>query len=433
MLKRILCLILSAALTCSLSACSLLDFDNDNLLSPPRLEGELYYIQEALIDFVGEEITLKYPTAGEYRSAFILRDINGDGSEEAFAFYSKTEDSAVTMHINILAKENEWKSKGDISLVGSGVEKVVFSDLAGDGIEEISVGWSIYGEVERQVGIYSFDGKIFTQRALENYTDFFPVDIDGDKNEELFVINLNSTEKIATAKAFSVNASGIEEKGAANLDGNVSSYYSPVVSKLADGRPAVYLDAVKGSGSLTEIVWFEGGSLKSLYDGKAAATTLTYRPSIVVSRDFTGDGIIDIPLQSLLLSTTDKEDFDKVYVTDWSFFDGVKMNKSESAFMNYSDGYYITIPKERQDRLHLARKTDSRLRIFYSYDPKTNTQGNEVFRVLVLSKTDYEAGRGEGYTLIGERGNLFFLTRVAEENELGFTKEELVQNFGIIE
>lgn len=433
MLKRIFCLMLTAALACSLSACSLFDFENDALLSPPRLEGELYYIQEALMDFAGDEITLKYPTAGDYRSAFVLRDINGDGSEEAFAFYSKTEDSAVTMHINILVKEDEWKSKGDISVVGSGVEKVVFSDLAGDGVEEISVGWSIYGAVERQVGIYSFDGKIFTQRALENYTEFFPVDIDDDKGEELFVINLNSTDKIATAKAFSINEAGIEEKGAANLDGNVSSYYSPVISHLSDGRTAVYIDAVKGSGSLTEIVWYEDGSLKSVYDGKTAATTLTYRANIVTSRDFTGDGIIDIPLQSLLLSTTDKEDFDKVYVTEWSSFDGEKMSRSKSAFMNYADGYYITIPEGRQDRLHLARKTDSRLRIFYSYDPETRTQGNEVFRVLVLSKNDYEAGRGEGYSLIGEKGNLCFLARVAVDNEIGFTKEELIQIFGIIE
>ena len=134
-----------------------------------------------------------------------------------------------------------------------------------------------------------------------------------------------------------------------------------------------------------------------------------------------------------MLSTTDKEDFDKVYVTDWSFFDGVKMNKAESAFMNYSDGYYITIPENRHDRLYLARKTDSRLRIFYSYDPETNTQGNEVFRVLVLSKSDFESGRGDGYSLIGEKGNLCFLTRVAVDNEIGFTKEELIQNFGIIE
>lgn len=434
MLKRFLCIILTAALVCSLSACDLLESDANTLLSPPRLEGELYYIQEALLDFAGDDITLKYPTSGDFRSAFILRDINGDGKEEAFAFYSKTEDSTVSMHICVLVKnEDEWKSKGDISVVGSGIEKVVFSDLAGDGIEEISVGWSIYGTVERQVGIYSFDGNMLTQRTMENYTDFLSFDIDDDKREELFVINLNATDKTSTAKVFSVKAQGIEEKGVATLDGKVTSYYAPVLSTLSDGRPAVYIDAVKGSGSLTEVVWFENGGLKSLYDGKTASTTLTYRPSVVVSRDFTGDGIIDMPLQTLLLSTKDKEDFDKVYVTEWSSFDGKSIKKNVSSLMNYSDGYYITIPENRQDSLHLARKTDSRLRIFYSYNPKTGTQGNEVFRVLVLSKVDFEAGRGEGYDLIAEKGNLYFLVRVSEQNELNFTKEELVQNFGIIE
>lgn len=433
MLKRLLSLLLTVALCASLSACTFLETDGDTLLSPPRLEGELYYIQEALLDYAGDEITLKYPTAGEYRSAFVLRDIDGDGSDEAFAFYSKTQDSTVTMHINILVKEDEWKSRGDIGIVGSGVEKVVFSDLAGDGIEEISVGWSIYGTVDKQVGIYSFDGKMLTQRTMENYTDFLALDIDEDKKDELFVINLNLTDKTATAKAFSVNEQGVEEKGVATLDGNVTSHYTPVLSKLSDGRPAVYIDAVKGSGTLTEIVWYEDEGLKSLYDGKTASTSLTYRPSVVVSRDFNKDGVVDIPLQSILLSTKDKEDFDKVYVTDWSSFDGKKIETKVSAFMNYSDGYYITIPKERKDTLHLARKTDSRLRIFYSFDPKEKIQGNEVFRVLVLSQVDFDAGKGQGYTILRERGNLHFLARVSSDNELGFTAEELNQNFGIIE
>lgn len=433
MLKRLLCLILTVALGCSFSACSFLESDGDELLSPPRLEGELYYIQEALIDYAGEEITLKYPTSGDYRSAFVLRDINGDGREEAFAFYSKTEDSTVTMHINVLVKDEEWRSKGDIGVVGSGIEKIVFSDLAGDGVEEISVGWSIYGSVDRQVGIYSFDGNMLTQRTMENYTDFLALDIDEDKKNELFVINLNLTDKTAVAKAFSVNEQGVEEKGVASLDGSVTSHYAPVISKLSDGRPAVYIDAVKGSGSLTEIVWFEDGGLKSVYDSKTAATSLTYRSSVVVSRDFNNDGVLDVPLQSLLLSTKDKEDFDKVYVTDWSSFDGKEIKTAASAFMNYSDGYYITIPESRKDRLHLARKTDSRLRIFYSYDPETGTQGNEVFRVLVLSQTDFDAGKGQGYTILRERGNLHFLARVVENNDLSFTGEELNQNFGIIE
>ncbi len=433
MLKRILYLLLTVAICCSFSSCSILETDGDALLSPPRLEGELYYIQEALIDYAGEEITLKYPTSGDYRSAFVLRDINGDGREEAFAFYSKTEDSTVTMHINVLSKEDEWKTKGDIGVVGSGIEKVVFGDLAGDGVEEISVGWSIYGSVDRQVGIYSFDGNMLTQRTMENYTDFLSIDIDDDKTNELFVINLNLTDKTAIAKAISVNEQGVEEKGVVALDGSVSSHYAPVLSKLADGRPAVYIDAVKGSGSLTEIVWFEEDGLKSVCDSKTAVTSLTYRPSVVVSRDFNNDGVLDIPLQSLLLSTKDKEDFDKVYVTDWSNFDGKEIKTVVSAFMNYSDGYYITIPEGRKDRLHLARKTDSRLRIFYSYDPKTGTQGAEVFRVLVLSQVDFDAGKGQGYNVLRERGNLHFLARVSENNDLLFTGEELNMNFGIIE
>ena len=100
--KKYVAIVLSALLIFTLSGCDSFITGADELLLAPMLEGAMYPVQQALKDAVGDKITLKYPSEGEYRSAFVMKDIDGNGTEEAFAFYSTTEDSAVTMHINVI-------------------------------------------------------------------------------------------------------------------------------------------------------------------------------------------------------------------------------------------------------------------------------------------------------------------------------------------
>lgn len=434
-LKKLIALCLSALFAFTLSGCDILQSDVDNLMGAPKLEGDMSPVQQALEESVGEDMILKYPVSGEYRSAFILKDLNGDGSEEATAFYSVTADSTVSVHINLIALGDEgWQSKGDLSLVGNGVESVSFSDLDGDGGLEIIVGWMVYGTVEKQVGIYTYDGNTLVQRAIEPYTNFLCADITGDKVNDLSVVYLNSAEKTASAKIFSLSTVGITEVGQAPLDGGVSSYLPPVLSTLTDGWPAIYIDAVKGNGMLTEIIWYKDGILRSIYDPAAPETSLTYRNGTVTSRDYNGDGVIDIPVSELLVSTAEMTDADKAYYTNWSEYDGERFSILASTFMNYSDGYSLTVPDKWKERLLLIRKTEARMRFFYSFDPQTKLSGDELFRIVAASVPDYETGAyaQDKYILLDRTDTLVYLAMIMPENSVGITEEDVRAMFSII-
>lgn len=433
--KKLIVLLLSALFALTFSGCDTFQPNVDNLLATPKLEGDMYPVQQALEESAGEDIILKYPVSGDYRSAFVLKDLNGDGKEEAIAFYSVTSDSTVSMHINVIDSTSEgWRSKGDLSLVGNGVESVSFSDLDGDGGLEIIVGWMVYGTVEKQVGIYTYDGKTLIQRAIEPYTNFLCADITCDKVNDLSVVYLNSAEKTASAKIFSLSAFGIVEVGAAPLDGGVSSYAAPVLSTLTNGWPAIYIDAVKGNGMLTEIIWYKDGTLHSVYDPTAPEISLTYRNGTVISRDYDGNGVIDIPVSELLISTADMVDADKAYYTNWSEFDGKKFNILASTFMNYSDGYSLTVPDKWKDRLLLIRKTEARMRFFYSYDPEKQMSGDELFRIVAASVPDYEAGAytQDKYILLNRTDTLVYLATVTPDNSVGITEEDVRSMFSLI-
>ena len=425
-----------AALLClfMLTSCSEFDSNAKSLLLAPRQE-ELYHIQKALEKSAGSDITLKYPTSGEYRSAFVLKDINGDGENEAFAFYSKTVDETVTMNINIISSNGEeWKSKGNSNIVAGGIEKVVFCDLDGDGVEEIIVGWTVFGNVDKQLAVYSFDGEGLKKRVGEKYSDFICGNLTGDNKNEIIVLGINATDKSAIAKVFSLNEGSVSEIGAVQLDGGITSFYTPVLSKLSNSKPAVYVDAVKGVGLITEILWFEKDTLMHLNRTNEAEESQTFRTTLATVKDFNSDGILDVPLSEILKSTEKNEEIDKVYVTNWSNFDGKNFKTVASAFMNYSDGYYLTISPQMLDKLYLARKTDSRLRIFYSYDLRTQTQGDEVFRIMAVDKNIYNEDiyKEQNYENIYETDKFVYLIRVQKDNPIGMTGEKLRTSFGIL-
>ncbi len=432
---KLISLVLAAFLCLGMTGCDTIGSDVDKLISPPKLEGDLYPVQQALEEYAGDNLVLKYPISGEHRSAFILKDLNGDGTDEAIALYGITGETSLSIHINIIAESgDEWKSMGDLSLIGSDVESVTFADLDKDGTLDIIVGWIVYGTVDKKVGVYTFDGTTFIQRALEPYTNFLCADLNGEGTEDLVVIHNNTTEKTAGAKVFSLSKEGILELGSVALDGGITSYLSPVVSTLVDGTPALYIDALKGSGIITEIVWFKEGSLNGVFDPSTPDLSLTYRTGTVSSRDYNGDGIIDIPLMELLESTADLPDNDKVYYTNWSSFDGNNFHIKSSVFMNYTDGYSITVPTELKKNIFLLRNTETRIRTFFRYDPKTQTAGEELFRLLAANPADFESGKyaNVGYTLLHRTDSLAYLVMVNPENTLNLTVESVFEMFDTI-
>lgn len=72
-----------------------MDLDTQNLMSPPKATGDKADIQRVIEESAGS-YTFKYPQKGDYRSAVIMHDINGDGTDEAVAFYKSNTPDGVS-------------------------------------------------------------------------------------------------------------------------------------------------------------------------------------------------------------------------------------------------------------------------------------------------------------------------------------------------
>ncbi len=435
MLKKGLAFLTAFVLLFMLCGCSSA-LNSDELLSPPKPAGEMYEIGLALEKATHSTVKLKYPTSGDYRSAFILKDILNNGFDEyCLAFYAVGKDSTQNIHLNLIKKiENEWVSVSDVYFPASDVEKVDFFDFTNDGKLEIIVGFNVYSGFDKQIAVYSVNNDSLNQRMLESYDYFLINDLDNDKTQELFVLNLDVAKTISTAKTFSFTANGITEEGNCMLDGNVTSYSEPVVSKIANDQPAVFIDAVKGKGMITEVIYFKDGQLFNPYiDNLSGQNIFTQRDMSIAASDINNDGLLDIPTLKQI-STVTGNDSSNSYITEWVNFNGAESFAVCHTIMNYVDGYYLTIPSNYLNHLAINRETEQRLRTFYLWDYDANEPVLELFRIKVVTTEDwskmpassgfFELKRDNNYVYIGLTPNS------SEEN--GVTKEALKEMFNLI-
>lgn len=433
-MKKLILAVMALVLISSLCGCDLVTADTAELLKPPSLSGDLEYISEAINKSAGDGYTLKFPSRGNYRSAVVLKDINNNGLEEAFAFYSMTDGDIVTMHINVIHKGKDgWVSAGEQHLVAAGVDKIEFCDLDSDGVLDILVGWEIYGASEKQLAVYSFTQKTLTQHLLQKYTEFTTCDLDGNKGEEVLILDFNPTEPKNTATLSTLSNQGVSQIGSCELDSKVQSIGEPIVSQLSSGKNAVYIDSVKGVGAITEVLFYEKGQLlNTLYDEELKETSKTLRSASFTTNDINEDNILEIPVQQEVPAVTKTEITEKLYLTNWCTFNGEELINQLTTMINVLDGYYYTIPQNLVGKIAVLKDTDNRIREIYAYDNELLAVGESLIYFRTFTKKQWKSGEYDklGLTEITSNEDNVFACKISQKaNELGYTLENIKANF----
>jgi hypothetical protein len=441
-LKALLILSLILSLTL-LSACSGLSITADDFLSPPRANGELYEVEKTLKSTVKTEYTLKYPTAGEYRSAYVLADLKGSGNNDfAMAFFSTVnEENSTFMNLKLMQKvRSNWISVSDIIVNAVGVERVEIADLNGDGIKEITVGWNVYGGMDKKVTVYTLNGLKLTPIMQESYTHFMCADLISDVRRELFLIYHDTINATAFAKYFAFNGEEAALSGSCALDGGVISFNEPQFSLLSNGASAVFIDALKGAGMQTEIVYCDKKELKSLFSASSSAENYispTYRNSTVATVDINGDGFLDIPIiRSTEIDGISVDESRISPVTNWCTYNGKALVTTLKAVMNYTDGYYFELPSRWQGSTTVNMDIENRIRTVTLWNTSDATIISELVRIRAVSEVNWDKpdnGFVEYKEIARNKGVVYAAMFSSYDGEEKITKEEFEKLFHIIE
>ncbi len=432
MVKKILCLALVLSGILSLSGCDIFTADTAELLSPPALIGDMLPINEALKRSEGSEFSFQYPSRGNYRSAVVQHDVDKDGILEAFAFYSTQNREMAKMNINMVANKNgDWKSVAKQEIVAGGVDRIDFSDLDGDGVDEILVGWEIYGTSELKLAVYSIGENSLTQRMLEQYTHFVSCDLDKNDVNEILIVRAFPAESKNSAHLFSLTSVGVSQVSSCQLDGTAKTLNHPIVAPLSNGENAVYIDEIKGIGATTEVIFLEKGQLVNpLLDKDANETTATLRIATLECRDINGDGILEIPVRREVPTVTRTSEGEKQYLTDWCSFNGTSLTSQLLTYTSVGEGYYYIIPTKWINQMAILRDEANSLTEIYRFNTEENVSAERLLYIRSVKKSDWDKGvyKNQDVTEIVNNGETSYICYLSAAAIADGVTEEKVKN-----
>lgn len=425
---KILCMLFPLLLTgCSLNT------SIDALLTPPKLSAQQEQIYNALTNYTGSNISLKYPRTGENLSAFVVDDIDNDSKDEAIVFYNKnaikTEDNS--LRINILDQENSgWRSVYDHAADGNEIEQVMITKLGENDRVNIIVGYSLINQSEKVLSIYDYSGgKLNTTFENNYYSLFDAADLNGDGKKELFTALNQSVSRRASAAVYYLAENGNYLRSSVDLNESYTNYKKLIYGTLSDGSTAVYLDAETASGTIaTEILAVnKDNTLSSVYSPDIEKNE-TVRPSAYESRDIDGDGAVEIPVPFVCPGYDDSGD-DQIYLTKWYGLQDKKPEQKYISYMSITEGYTFIIPEKWYDHVTVINNpADNEIKL-NSYDESPD-DSTEILSIKTTSENEEaEALWNSGYDLLHSRGDKKFFIKVNKENEFVDSPAEIMLKF----
>lgn len=438
-IKKIMITTLLVAIVMLFSGCSKFNVEIKDLITPPEPTGELYEIRQALFEYTGTDITLRYPKSGNWRSAFIIEDIDGNGVNDALAFYSTISgENTTVMHVNLIAKlEGKWVSVSDNAVESSAIESVEFLDLNNDKTPEVLIRWKIASQPTDKLSVFTFSNGGLTLEIQEDCSCYLTCNLSEAEEEEFVIISTDSIAKKATATGYRIDKRGVINLGRCPLDVDATEYSEAVVSKLSNGKPAIYIDAVKSThGTITEVLHLsEDGVLENVFVKEdETQNTATLRASTAESYDIDGDEIPEIPLLRQLPSIRGTTEKDILYLTEWNKCDEQGLDYLSSDFMNYNDGYSFSVDDDWKDKFTIARSGDASERIFYEYNEEMALATHELFRIKAVTKDEYyysSKSYHEYFEIASDDANIY-LGKINPENEWGITEQDVKDRFDFI-
>ena len=429
--------LLAVFLCLALPGCSFTGFSAQNLMSPPKINGDQQSICR-LLQGPQAELLFIYPRSGEYRSAIIMEDFTGDGTEDAIGFH-QLEDNRV--EVQFLVKEGgAWKTAAAFTNPATQVDRVCFGNLGPGGQKGALIGWgSAAGATGRtaEVRAYLFQEGEVQEYLLGVYGEMALTDFDGDGIDEVFTVDkyLPAPEEgvdpvPAQAKVYTFKGGAPLEAAAVPADNSIATYSSVTFGSLTGETRGVVVDGATADGSMTTQVFvMEEGALRNYPEGvnQEGYVNPYARPASASfsSRDINGDGLIELPVVTRLPGLPEDTPLDSTsYQVEWDIFEeGGGRRMVLFALMNLRENYWFTIPFSLQGTISAsndpARRTVTYTQVVQGQDG-ASLLGKSLFTLRVFTQSAWESrGEGSGYELLAvQNDSVYGIQQLTKDDSL---------------
>lgn len=437
-MKKIFMLMAVLALVFCFSGCSGLETDTESLMKPPLLSEEQEKLNAALTEVAGENYTLKYPKTGEMNSAFIFRDLDGDGTDEAMAFYSSVDEST---RINVLKREKEnWISVYEAAGFSGDIESAVFEKI-NEKNDVLIVRW------ENETGVYRFNKNRMETVYTSECDGEEIVDINGDGFKDIIFFKGNAMGR-SFVNVLYCGEDGITVTEEINAHAQYDSIFSAASGKIDESRTVYFIDSEIYEGVyLTEIIALENGkaeryTIADFVEDEKKENTIEGSSGVIIivgsnlgkrgiflrntkvpCMDIDGDGIIEMPVEVREDYASEKTDI--IYYLQYVKLSGEKAVPVWNGIANSQSGYLFTLPENWNDKIGISFNSADNEMLFVNKD-----DGKVVMKICEADKSDYQ-DEYEDYVLAAESEtkNYYVKSFTEPENEFYIDPETFDECF----
>lgn len=425
-MKRLSVMIISFLMISGLCGCSIGQSGIDGLLSAPKLTEEESEIHQALIQNVGNDISLKYPKSGDNRSAFVIENIDNEPTEEAIVFfqYKDPGNDTGTVMVEILDQNSngDWKAVYEFPGAGPVVDQIGIKNLGYDNKPSIIIGYSTLNLEDKQFQIYSYNEGQMSSIYTDEYSIMHIIDLNGEGHNDIITISTDTETGKSTASLLRSVKGEIVSVDSIAMTSGTSAYVSSAIGKTADGSSALFVDSTKSTGVIqTEVVSYSYEKLQNpMVTFSNKLMKQTSRPSQYLSSDIDGDSVIEIPETDAAPGYDEYSDSDKdkQYLTTWKVYkDSYSLEEKYTGYYKISDGYAFMFPDGWKNNVTVKIDEASGEAVFYKFKKNLYESDTELLRLNVVDSSEIKRYTDQGYKVMRYNDQIAYIAKISNSDD----------------
>ena len=367
-------LLLAAGLLLLLTGC--FSQSVDELYRAPRAPEDYLKLDEKINEVLNAGGEYAAPLTGELTQKVQLQDLDGDGVQEAIAFFRVSGDERPLKIYIYRQVEEDYEVAAIIEGSGSAINSVSYENLDDSPSREIIVDWETAGQTY-SLAAYSIDRYEVLELMRTEHSGFQIYDLDGDGQKEIVVLHAASgadtlqaetlyaaNQAESRAELYNFRDGVVELDSWAPLSRNVERLVSMSAGYLRDMVPALFVTSTYAvNGQITDILAWKDGTLANVTlepDTGESGSTVRWDTEVsstqVTCMDINHDGIMELPSAYALPDPENTGTAPNFWAIRWQQYDvDGGAHQVYTTYHNNQDGWYFILPASWEGKLTLSR------------------------------------------------------------------------------
>lgn len=451
-------LLLAAGLLALLTGC--FSQSVDDLYAPPRAPDDYLKLDNKINEVLNAGGEYAAPLSGELTQKVQLQDLDGDGVQEAIAFFRVSADERPLKIYIYHQVEDDYEVAAIIEGSGNAIDSVSYENLDDSPSKEIIVDWETVAQ-RHLLAAYSIDRYEALELMHTDHSGFQIYDIDADGQKELLVLRMADPSESSTAAPTSSEPANrvelynfqdgmLELSSSAPLSRDVSGASDMACGYLQDMVPALFVTSTYAeNGQITDIFAWKHEQLENVtLDPETGESTGTVRWSTEVNStgvsctDINGDGILELPSAYALPDPNNVGTAPNFWAIRWQQHDiDGGAHRVYTTYHNSRDGWYFILPDAWEGKLTLSRSDlagGGERAVIFSYwegDPNVEPEPFLVIYMLTGDNRSMRASMPGRFRLLSTEGDAdtIYAARLIDGGwNCGLDEEGVKANFALI-